>query len=161
MAVIKIGIADLNVASGSDVLRTAGLGSCVGVTLYDESTKIGGMVHVMLPESPKNKSGYKKAKYADTGIPELISKMEEKGCNKSKLVAKIAGGAQMFSFSGEESKLLKIGERNAKACRDILGAHKIKILADDTGGSYGRTIELYCETGKLMIKTVKEGVQEV
>ncbi len=161
MAVVKVGIADSKVASGSEVIRTAGLGSCVGVTLYDESTKIGGMVHVMLPESPKNKPGFKKAKYADTGIIELIEMMVEKGCKKKKLVAKMAGGAQMFSFSGKESELLKVGTRNAKACKEILEKENIKILANDTGGNHGRTIELYCETGKLMIKTVQEGVKEV
>lgn len=161
MEVIKVGIADSKVASNSEILRTAGLGSCVGVTLYDRSKKVGGMVHIMLPESPENKE-FKKAKYADTGIAELIEIMEKKGANKSKLEAKMAGGAQMFSFQGKEkSELLKIGERNAKACEDVLKKENIRIVAKDTGGTQGRTIELYCKTGKLLIKTIKEGVKEV
>ncbi len=160
MMVVKVGIADMKVASKESIIRTSGLGSCVGITLYDSSSKIGGMVHIMLPESPSNKKHFKRAKYADTGIIDLIEEMENMGCNRTKLVSKIAGGAHMFKFSGG-SELLKIGERNTQAVEQVLSDLKIKITTKDVGGDYGRTIDLYCDSGKLTIKTINQGVKEV
>ncbi|ACB85004.1 chemotaxis protein CheD [Natranaerobius thermophilus] len=160
MTIVKVGIADMKVASKESIIRTSGLGSCVGITLYDGSLKIGGMVHIMLPESPTNKSQFKRTKYADTGIVDLLTEMENMGCKRRNLVSKMAGGAHMFKFSGG-SELLKIGERNAKAVEEVLTDLKVKILAKDVGGDYGRTIDLFCETGKLQIKTINRGVKEV
>ncbi|OWZ84253.1 chemotaxis protein CheD [Natranaerobius trueperi] len=159
MEILKVGIADMRVSTNDSIIRTSGLGSCVGITLYDVTVNVGGMVHIMLPESP-NKRTFKRAKYADTGIIDLIEEIEKKGGKKRKLVSKIAGGAQMFKFSGG-SELLKIGERNIKAVKTILNDLNIELLAEDVGGNYGRTIDLYCNTGRLLIKTVNQGVKEV
>ncbi|BCK00141.1 chemotaxis protein CheD [Anaerocolumna chitinilytica] len=150
---VKVGMADLNVCSSPDALTTLGLGSCVGISLYDSVSKTAGMVHVMLPDSTKIKNNENIAKFADTGIDALIQKMIYIGANKNRLVAKIAGGAQMFAFSSNND-MLRIGERNVEASKAKLASLGIKILAEDTGLNYGRTIEFYAETGELYVKSV-------
>lgn len=151
--VIKVGMADLNVCKPPDSLTTLGLGSCVGIVLYDPRTKVSGLAHVMLPDSTQIKNNTNQAKFADTAIDVLIEKMIAKGADKKRLVAKLAGGAQMFSFN-KQSDLMKIGERNAVASRDKLSTLGIKILAEDCGKNYGRTIVFNAENGELQIKTI-------
>jgi chemotaxis protein CheD len=160
MNIVKVGMADLNIAKSPDRIRTTGLGSCVGVVLFDSQKKIGGMAHVMLPESSLSKGTLNIAKYADTAIPKLIDDMEKAGANRRKLVAKLAGGAQMFSFSST-SDTMRIGPRNVEACKSALNEARIPILAEDTGGNCGRTIELDSNTGVLNIRTVNQGVKEL
>ncbi|WP_047151666.1 chemotaxis protein CheD [Aneurinibacillus tyrosinisolvens] len=160
MNIVKVGMADLNIAKSPDRIRTTGLGSCVGVVLFDSQKKIGGMAHVMLPESSLSKGTLNMAKYADTAIPKLIDDMEKAGANRRKLVAKLAGGAQMFSFSST-SDTMRIGPRNVEACKSALNEARIPILAEDTGGNCGRTIELDSNTGVLNIRTVNQGVKEL
>lgn len=157
---VKVGMADLNVVKYPDSLTTLGLGSCIGICLYDPTTKVAGMAHIMLPSSQQIKMNQNIAKFADTGIAKLVQDMEKMGARKSRFVAKIAGGAQMFAFqTGSDS--LKVGERNAIAVRDILKKMGIPILVDETGGNFGRTIEFYSDTGKLKIKTVGKGEKEL
>ncbi len=150
---IKVGMADMSVCKPPDAITTLGLGSCVGIVLYDPGTKIAGMVHIMLPDSTKIMNNENKAKFADTGIDELISRMVIIGAKRRSLVAKIAGGAQMFAFNNN-SEMMRIGERNVEATKQKLGELRIPILAEDTGFNYGRTIEFYPETGDLHIRSV-------
>lgn len=150
---IKVGMADLNSCKVPEVLTTLGLGSCVGIALYDPTTKVSGLAHVMLPDSTQIRNNSNIAKFADTAIDKLISDMVAKGANKNRLVAKIAGGAQMFSFDSA-NEMMRIGERNAKATKAKLKELGIRLLAEDTGKNYGRTIEFYSETGDLLIKTI-------
>ncbi len=161
MEIIKIGMADLGVTKSPHRLRTTGLGSCVGVVLYDGTKKIAGMAHVMLPESTLAKGNdFNIGKYADTAIPQLIKEMELAGASVRNLVAKMAGGAQMFSFlSGNDT--MRIGPRNVEACKTMLKQAGIRIMAEDTGGNCGRTIEMDSETGILQIRTVNQGVKDV
>ncbi|MCH4888747.1 chemotaxis protein CheD [Acidaminobacter sp. JC074] len=157
---IKVGMADLKVAKHPGSLTTLGLGSCIGICLYDPSTKVIGMAHIMLPSSKTIKNNQNVAKFADTAIIKLIDDMKKQGANKSRLVGKIAGGSQMFKFSSGND-MMKIGLRNAEAVREILKENRIPIKADDTGGNFGRTIEFYSDTGRLLIKTIGHGVKEV
>lgn len=150
---IKVGMADLNVCVSPDAITTLGLGSCVGIVLYDQGRKIAGLAHIMLPDSTRIINNINKAKFADTGIDELIKLMKEKGANTKQLVAKIAGGAQMFAFN-HNNDMMRIGERNVEATKMKLEQLGIVIIAEDTGSNYGRTIEFYPETGKLLIKSV-------
>lgn len=156
--VIKVGMADLNVCKSPDVITTLGLGSCIGLVFYDPVTKIGGMVHYMLPDSTKVKNNSNIAKFADTGIEELLKRVVAAGANKSRLVAKIAGGARMFEVSGL-SDIGKIGARNTQAAKDKLKELGIRLVAEDTGLNYGRTVELHCETGEFYIKAVGKSVK--
>ncbi|NLK50928.1 MAG: chemotaxis protein CheD [Syntrophomonadaceae bacterium] len=154
--VIQVGMADYKTAINPGILMTAGLGSCVGVCLWDPVTKIGGLAHVMLPSSEQARKTDNKAKFADTAILALLKEMSGMGANLSRVVAKIAGGAQMFSFPGS-SDIMRIGERNAKAVQEVLRQEKIKLIYTDVGGSYGRTIHFWTETGKLSIRTIEHG----
>ena len=150
---IAVGMADLKVCRAPDNLTTLGLGSCVGVALYDPATMVSGMLHCMLPDSTRITNQQNIAKFADTGLDELVKQMMSIGAMRSRLVAKIAGGAQMFAFSSGND-MMRVGDRNVEAVKAKLMQMRIRILAEDTGKNYGRTIEFYSETGKLLIKSV-------
>ena len=151
--VIKVGMADLNLCRDPDIITTLGLGSCIGIALYDPSTKIGGLAHIMLPDSTKMRNNSNIAKFADTGIEELLNRMIKAGAVKSRLVAKITGGAKMFEVSGL-SDIGNVGQRNAEASRAKLKQLGIRLIAEDTGLNYGRTVELHCDNGDYYIKSV-------
>ncbi|WNQ14229.1 chemotaxis protein CheD [Paenibacillus aurantius] len=158
---IKVGMADLQVAAQPDVLKSAGLGSCVGVTLFDPESRVGGMAHIMLPSSDIAREGQLNlAKYADTAIPELIRLMVSRGASVKRLESKMAGGSQMFAFStGSDS--MRIGPRNAESCKTMLSKYAIPLMAEDTGGNHGRTIEFDCSTGVLSVRSVQKGSKEL
>ena len=157
---IKVGMADLKTAKSPDVLTTLGLGSCIGIALWDPTTKIGGLAHVMLPDSTRIRNNNNIAKFADTGITELVRQMEELGVSRRRLVAKIAGGARMFEVASSTS-VGNIGEKNAIASKQKLKELGIPILAEDTGLNYGRTVELNCENGDYVIKAVGKPVKTI
>lgn len=152
--VIKVGMADLNVCVSPDGITTLGLGSCVGIAIRDPVTKIGGLAHIMLPDSKSIKNNTNIPKFADTGIEELVKRVVAKGASRTRLVAKIAGGAQMFAFQGGNSDATRVGERNVEATKKKLAELKIPILAEDTGLNFGRTVIFYPETGDFVIKAV-------
>lgn len=159
--VVKVGIAQLDVATSPQTIRTSGLGSCVGVVIYDEAKQIAGLVHIMLPDSSLSRSGQLTvAKFADTGVPALIDAMKAKGASTFKLKAKIAGGAQMFKFTSNQDSM-RIGPRNVDAVKAELRKHGIPVVAEDVGGSSGRTIEFNPQTSKLQIRTVNQGVKDI
>ena len=150
---IKVGMADLKLCKSPDSVTTLGLGSCVGVAIRDPQTKIGGLAHVMLPDSTAIRNNVNIYKFADTGIAELVRLMEQAGAKRSRMVAKIAGGAQMFAFQNKND-LVRVGQRNVEASIAKLKELKIPILAQDTGDSYGRTVIFYPETGDYVIRAV-------
>ncbi len=151
--IIKVGMADLNICKSPDGLTTLGLGSCVGIALRDPITKVGGLAHIMLPDSTAIKDNTNIPKFADTGIVELVNRIVFAGGSKKRLVAKIAGGAQMFAFQNKSS-LIKVGEKNVMAVKQKLEELNIPILAEDTGENYGRTVIFYPETGDFVIRAV-------
>lgn len=151
--IIKVGMADLKVCVAPDALTTLGLGSCVGIAIVDPATQIGGLAHIMLPDSTAIRENSNVAKFADTGINEMVNQMIAMGASKSRMVAKIAGGAQMFAFSNN-ADLLRVGERNAEASKKKLSELGIPLLASDTGNNYGRTVVFYPENGDFVIKSV-------
>ncbi|MCI7062266.1 MAG: chemotaxis protein CheD [Lachnospiraceae bacterium] len=157
---IKVGMADVNVCHSPDAITTLGLGSCVGVALYDKAAKVAGLVHVMLPDSTKVRQNQNRAKFADTGIDLLIEMLQKEGANRAMLTAKIAGGAQMFAF-GSNNDMLRVGERNVDAVKAKLKELGIRILAEDTGANYGRTVEFYPENGDFIIKSVGKPVKKI
>ena len=159
--VIKVGIAQMDVVKAPNTIRTSGLGSCVGVVLYDESKQIAGLIHVMLPDSSLGRSdAVNVAKFADTGIKALIELLKLEGVHAFKLKAKIAGGAQMFQFTSDKDSM-RIGPRNVEAVKAELRKNSIPLVAEDTGGNSGRTIEFDPITSKLNIRTVNQGVSEI
>ena len=158
MATIKVGMADLNICKEPDMITTLGLGSCIGIAVYDPVVKVGGLAHIMLPDSTQMRNNSNIAKFADTGIEELVKRVTAAGANKRRLVAKIAGGAKMFQVSGL-STIGNVGERNAQASRMKLKQLGIPLLAEDTGLNYGRTVELYPATGEFYIKAVGKSLK--
>lgn len=158
--IVKVGMADLNSARHPCMITTLGLGSCVGVALYDSGAKIIGLAHVMLPSSEQAKNNSNIAKFADTAIDKVVGDMVKLGARKERIVAKLAGGAQMFVFD-KGSDLMRIGFRNVLACKEKLQELNIPVVSEDTGGNYGRTIELYSDDGRLMVKTIGFGVKQV
>src|SRR5665648_168260 len=153
--VISVGMADYKTARAPEILLTAGLGSCIGICIRDPFLKVGGMSHIMLPTASKSLGG-NPAKYADTALELLLKEILGMGAIRSRLKAKIAGGAQMFSFPGKPP-VLKIGERNAEAVKEELRKHGIPLLVEDVGGSFWRTIYFDVGTGELRIRTINHG----
>ena len=152
---IKVGMADLKTCMSPDSVITLGLGSCVGIAIRDPVTKIGGLAHIMLPDSKAMLKGCQNiAKFADTGIEELVRQMEKLGAARFRMVAKLAGGATMFSFEGSNPSIGQVGSRNVEASKAKLMELKIPILAQDTGANYGRTVVFYPETGEYHIRAV-------
>jgi chemotaxis protein CheD len=158
---IKVGIADIKHVSPPDTIRTTGLGSCVGVILYDESKKIAGMAHVMLPDSALIKSSSMNiGKYADTAVNALYDMLIKKGAAAKSIKAKIAGGAQMFQFTSG-SEMMRIGPRNVESVKLHLNYLGVPLIASDVGGNSGRTIEFNPESSQLTIKTVNQGTKVI
>jgi chemotaxis protein CheD len=140
----------MGVAVSPDVLRTI-LGSCVGICLYDEKNKIIGLSHIMLAE--QSISGTNPKKYADSAIPLLIEEMRKAGADTKSLTAKIVGGAAMFNVS-PNSIMGDIGRNNVKKVKEILAQNSIDIIAEDTGGDYGRTIDFFSLDGTVKVKSL-------
>lgn len=157
---IKVGIADLNLVLDPGTIMTIGLGSCIGIALYDKRLKVAGLSHIMLPDSTQFSNVSNHMKFADSAIPILIEKMEKKGCKKKDMVAKIAGGASMFKFS-DKSIISDIGKRNTEAVRNVLKEEGIPIIAEDTGGNKGRTMIVQTNDGKVILKIVGKNIIEI
>ena len=112
------------------------------------------MFHVMLPDSTKIRNNSNIAKFADTGIKELYDRMLRAGAVSGRIVSKIAGGAKMFSYGSCDNDLMNVGLKNVEATKEMLAKLNIKILAEDTGLNYGRTIVFDSNTGDLLIRAV-------
>lgn len=157
---IKVGIADLNMTISPNKLITVGLGSCIGIALYDNSQKIAGLAHIMLPDSTQFSNVNNPNKFADLAIPILVEQMEKSGANKKNLKAKISGGASMFNFS-DKKMIMDVGNRNSLAVKSTLQRLSIPILAEDVGGNKGRTMILDAGNGIVYIRTVGMGIKEL
>ncbi len=162
--IIRVQMAELKVAGNPSVLSCIGLGSCIGLVLYDRIAKVGAMAHIMMPDSNRAKISegnvFNKAKYADTAIDEMLREMELLGAQKRNIKAYIFGGANMFPELFHKDSFLNMGERNLESVKEALFLRKIKIAAEDTGGNIGRTITLYTENGKVKMKTAYGEVKE-
>lgn len=157
---VRVGIADAALVSAPDTLITMGLGSCIGIALYDKERNIAGLVHIMLPDSKQFREIVNPYKYADLGIEKILKEMISKGCNKNKIVAKIAGGASMFKFS-DKKIISDIGKRNSLASIDTLKRLSIPIIAEDVGGNKGRTMILDSEDGSVTIRSIGSNLKKI
>ncbi|TCS80969.1 chemotaxis protein CheD [Pectinatus cerevisiiphilus] len=157
---LRVGIADYKVGRSPNMIISYGLGSCVGITLYDSKIKVGGLVHIMLPDSTQARANENPAKFADTGIPLLLKEIIALGAEKSRVEAKLAGGSQMFQFAGA-SDIMAIGKRNAELAKKTLQQCGIRIISEDLGGTYGRTVEMDLNTGLYKIKTINKGEKTI
>ncbi|MEA4919780.1 MAG: chemotaxis protein CheD [Clostridiaceae bacterium] len=146
---LVVGISDQKIAHPSDYLITYALGSCVGVCLYDQSKQISGLAHILLPKSSDSINKNEVYKFADTAIVALVNAMEKCGGSRKRFVAKIAGGASMFVNS-----TINIGERNVEVVKSELHRLNIRLVAEDTGLNYGRTVKFSTEDGKMTVTAI-------
>ena len=158
---LLVGMAEIQVVKGDGRLTCLGLGSCIALAALDPVANVAGIVHVMLPEAFIDRTVEKPGKFADTGIPELITQMEELGAERERIVFSMVGGAQVFKFGAGTSPRLDIGARNAVAVEAHLEKLGFKCVAKDVGGNLGRTVTLTAETGEVMVKTVSQGERKL
>lgn len=154
--IIRVGMADYKICRSPQKISTLGLGSCLGVVLYDKTTGICGMAHVMLPDSKKISQNSNRLKFVDTCLQDMYDELLQNKVNANRLVAKIAGGAKMFSYNSE-NEFLNIGGQNVKAVKEFLAKWNVPIVAEDVGETYGRTIVFDPSTGDLLIRAVGLG----
>lgn len=152
MSMMKIAVAPLR-------LVTRGLGSCLGISIYDPLKKTGCMIHAMLPDIERAKGKPNPARFVNSSIRSMAEELEKRGCPRTRMVAKLFGGAHMFSFITENS--INIGQNNIDMAEVVLKELGIKIAAREVGGTFGRTIELNLEDGRVTIKTASWGQKEV
>jgi len=158
MATYTARIGDIVVGKAPDKLEALALGSCVAIALYDPQNKIGSLSHVLLPKSSDFKEVDKIGKYADTAVPEAIKLTTSKGANRTRLKAKIAGGAKMFEMTGINRLTVDVGSRNVDAVKKHLKENDIPIVANDTGKNYGRTVSFDLETS---VFTIRQGAKKI
>jgi len=156
---VNVGISDMKIVNTPEGLISYALGSCVGICIIDKATQVAGMAHIMLPYNNNNDKA-SLFKYADTGIEEMIRQMENLGCLRSRMIAKIAGGAKMFDIKGNTS-IGSIGERNIAATKETLHKLRVKLFAEDVGENYGRTIIFDSNTGNLTIKSFGKNLKVI
>ncbi len=143
-------MADLKISSAPNILRASGIGSCLAVTIYDIEKKIGGLAHVMLPNSTKV-SHANPYRFADRAIEIILEEFGKKGSKKEDLEAKVIGGANMFKVLDISPE--GIGAQNVTAAVNKLKKEGIKIVATDTGENCGRSAEFDLKTGLVTVKT--------
>ena len=149
---ILVGMGEMSVSSDEDtVLTCLGLGSCIGLAVYDPIAKVGGLVHIVLPKFEDGNGGAP-PKYADIAVPYLVTEIEKHGALVKRLRAKIAGGAQMYS-TPDNANIFNTGHRNVEATRAALATAGVSISGADIGGSHGRTIRLAIATGDVTVVT--------
>lgn len=150
---VPVHIGDLKVATGSSVLYTVGLGSCVAIALYDGHERIGGLAHAMLPDPETGRSDGPPGRFATTAVPELIALMERRGAARRRLRARLAGGASMFRDVLDNAGL-RLGRRNVEAARAALCAAGIPVDGEEVLGTYGRSVFLRTSDGKVLVTSV-------
>ena len=152
---MKVKIADFKIAKAPQILITSGLGSCIGLSLYDKKEKVGGLAHIMLPKSSGDVVDKFYPRYADTAIKLILSDLHVHGCKKENMIAKVAGGACMFPSLKKDNK--SIGDRNVDSVMEIMQTLNIPVESSDTGGDYGRSIEFHTLTGGMIVKSIMHG----
>lgn len=155
--VIRVGVGEFAVADHPTLLMTPALGSCVGVAVWDAYRRRGGLAHIMLPSPSDGSVDGRRERFATVGIPQMIEALAD-DTPPRRLVAKVMGGAAMFK---SDNGLASVGERNLDEVRRQLGLLKIPILAEDTGGSHARTVELHLDTGVVVVRSYMYGIKEL
>lgn len=155
MKQLVVGISDAKTARAPDILTTYGLGSCMGIALYDEALRTGGLLHILLPDSRRFEGATEAYRFADTGLQRLVSDLERQGVDRRRLWAKIAGGSSMFR--PDKGKGFDIGEQNIRSVRETLVLLGIPLKAMEVGGHGSRTLRFDLETGLLAIRKIENG----
>jgi chemotaxis protein CheD len=152
---IRVKVADYAVANGHAVISTIGLGSCVAIMLYDASSRMGALAHILLPSEGLSLDSDNRAKFPSTAVPLLLEEMRKRG-TWGRPIAKIVGGASMFA-SLLPSGGINMGERNVEATKRVLRLADIPLVASDTGGEHGRSVYFHVADGRVVVKSLKMG----
>lgn len=155
MAEIRVKVADCRVGRDEQTLTTIGLGSCVGIALYDPATKVGGLAHVMLPSENMARDRSNPAKFPGSAVSMLLAEMTRLGADTRRVRAKLVGGASMFANLVSSNG--NIGERNVQAVRQVLAQLGVPVVAEDTGSDYGRSVVFYLSDGRVEVRSLKKG----
>ena len=160
---IIVKIADLRVEREPAIITTHGLGSCLAIMLYDPAARAGGLAHVMLPTPDLSRLQAQPGKCPQSAIETMIAQMEQLGCRRERISAKLAGGATMFAglLQNRREGGANIGQRNAQEAKRVLGSLNIPITAEDIGGDYGRSVEFILSSGTVLIHSFKAGLKEI
>jgi chemotaxis protein CheD len=155
---IEVGVGELAIAEHPSYLMTPALGSCVGLALFDPGSRRGGLAHIMLPTPSDTAQRGDERRFASSGVPLLVKMLSDAGSPRRRLTAKIAGGAAMFK---SDTTLATIGARNVAEVKTQLGLLNIPIVAEDTGESHARTVELHLDTGEFIVRSYVYGVRRL
>jgi chemotaxis protein CheD len=146
---ISVGMGRFEVAHNPHILVALGLGSCIGVALYDERAKIGALAHIMLGCSTKFANQTDLDRFADVSIPRMVQEMVKLGAKKEQIWAKIAGGSEMFPDIDDPE--IKVSDENINSVKATLIKENIPLIGEDTGGNFGRTVKLHTINGDFEI----------
>jgi chemotaxis protein CheD len=152
---IRVKVADCAVARGDTIIATLGLGSCVAIALYDALAGVGGLAHILLPSESMSRDRSNPAKFPATAVPLLLTDMRKLGA-AGPFSAKLVGGASMFGALLPVGGV-NMGERNIEAARRALVVAGIPIVAQDTGGGYGRSVFLHVRDGRVVVRSLNHG----
>jgi chemotaxis protein CheD len=154
---VRVKVADYAVGRGEQVIATIGLGSCVAIALYDRETQTGGLAHILLPNKSMSRETGNPAKFPETVVPLMLEEMQRLGVSDTRRVsAKLVGGASMFGQLVAGTGI-NVGERNVVATREVLATAGVRILAEDTGLDYGRSVYFHLSDGRVEVKSLKRG----
>jgi chemotaxis protein CheD len=151
----RVGIAELRIAGAPTILKAFGLGSCLAITLYDPSLRLGALVHSLLPQARGGVPSDHPAKYVDAAIALMVNKLVQAGADATRLQGKLAGGANMFE-ADYVTLIGSVGARNVRSAREALAAHHIPLMAEDVGGNRGRTVEFHLASGRMLVYCARE-----
>lgn len=151
----RIGISEFYIGAAPEVLITYGLGSCLGILLYDAQQRLGGLAHTLLPTPRPGQTETRPGKFVTSAIELMLAELLLRGAERPRLAAKIFGGATMFEGFGADGE--GIGARNTRAARETLAGLGIPLLSEDVGGQHGRTVEFELASGIVQVRSVRGG----
>jgi chemotaxis protein CheD len=153
---VRVKVADAAVEQGDVMISTIGLGSCVAIVLHDADRRVGGLAHILLPSETLSQDRSNRAKFPATAVPLLLERMRAMGANRTRIVAKLVGGASMFATLLPTSGL-QMGERNLIATRAALAQASIPVVGEDVGGDHGRTVFFRVASGEVEVHSMVRG----
>lgn len=157
---IQIGMAEMKAAKAPEKLASLGLGSCVAICIYDKIVKVGGLAHIMLPDSSISGQPVNLAKFGDTALPALLQEVQRLGGVTVRMEVVIVGGAHMFGFKGEDP-YMDIGARNVKSVEESCRLAGVPIRARNVGGNFGRSVLFDLNTGKVKVRAINQDIVEL
>ncbi|HXI21741.1 MAG TPA: chemotaxis protein CheD [Gemmatimonadales bacterium] len=157
---ILVRVADLRAGQGEVVLATLGLGSCVAIALHDPVAQVGGLAHILLPSPSLGRTAEHLGRYPQTAVPATVRQMVDLGADPRRLTARLVGGASMF-INLVPAGSIQMGERNVIASREVLSQLAIPITGERVGGTEGRSVWFRVHEGRVLVRSVGRGVQEL